>query len=220
MNTTKNSQNTPPAYWFGVIEHNLRSRMRDELADLGLRRGSWRILHTLADGPASAEDIQAELPPVRKGRGGHGTGHGRRGFGRGFRRGFGPGFGPGFDRFATDEERAAFVERAQADGERIHGDHHHGERPHDGRAHREHDRAHRIHAVLGDFAERGWVTFDGGAATLTDEGRKAHDAAFERIRDLRASVAAGISDADYATTMATLEAMARNLGWHAADTPR
>ncbi len=67
--------------------------------------------------------------------------------------------------------------------------------------------------MLADFVERGWVWFDGDTATLTDEGRAAHDAAFERIRTLRASVSAGIDPADLATTLATLEAMARNLGW-------
>ncbi|WP_431278615.1 hypothetical protein [Leifsonia poae] len=54
---------------------------------------------------------------------------------------------------------------------------------------------------------------------MTDAGREAHDAAFERIRSLRESVADGISEADYATTLATLEAMARNLGWTDKDQP-
>ena len=56
------------------------------------------------------------------------------------------------------------------------------------------------------------MTITDGVAELTPEGRAAHDAAFARIRTY-ASVADGISDEDYATTMATLEAMARNLGW-------
>jgi len=54
MNINKDSQSTPPGYWFGVIEHNLRARMRAELAELGLRRSTWQILRTLADGPATA----------------------------------------------------------------------------------------------------------------------------------------------------------------------
>lgn len=37
--------------------------------------------------------------------------------------------------------------------------------------------------------------------------------AHEYYRGLDATARAGISDEDYATTMATLEAMARNLGW-------
>lgn len=37
--------------------------------------------------------------------------------------------------------------------------------------------------------------------------------AWEHYRSLDTTARAGISDEDYATTMATLEAMARNLGW-------
>ena len=77
-------------------------------------------------------------------------------------------------------------------------------------------RGHRIQRVLADFVERGWVWFDGDRATLTDEGRAAHDAAFERVETVRAELVNGIPEADYATTMATLEAMARNLGWRPA----
>src|SRR4051812_43818773 len=91
---------TPPGYWFGVIEARLHERMRDTLSDLGLRRGSWRILHTLADGPATAAELADRLP--HGGRhdhdrhGGH-DGYGRpdeknRGDGHEFRRGFRPGW--------------------------------------------------------------------------------------------------------------------------------
>lgn len=44
------------------------------------------------------------------------------------------------------------------------------------------------------------------------EQRK-HVLAHEYRKGLGATARAGISDEDYATTMATLEAMARNLGW-------
>jgi DNA-binding MarR family transcriptional regulator len=57
------------------------------------------------------------------------------------------------------------------------------------------------------------VWFDGERATLTDEGRAAHDAAAQRVEQVRASLADGIEAADWATTMRTLERMARNLGW-------
>jgi hypothetical protein len=322
MNTTQNSQSRLPGYWFGVIEHTLRAKMRENLADLGLRRGSWRILHTLADGPATAEDIVAKLPPRRDGKGRRG--HGRRGhgfgpdFGAGRRPGFGPRFGPRFG-FASDDERRAFFDKKRKqhgfapfasaeeqhafftgmraarfsggggwrgyghaehhdhhhDGHDGHGHHHpdhdghhdhhdhghgndehsHGHDPHghghghdDGHGHghddehgRNHDdehghghghddvhgrghghdhhghwsgmRAGRAESILDAFSERGWVTITDGVAVLTPEGRAAHDDAYERIRKLRSSVADGISADDYATTMATLEAMARNLGW-------
>jgi hypothetical protein len=265
MNTTEDPQSTPPGYWFGVIEHNLRAKMRENLADLGLRRGTWRILHTLADGPATAEDIAAKLPPLRDGKGRGGRGWRGRGFGGGFGSGRRPGFGPRFG-FASDDERRAFFDKkreqhgfapfASAEeqhafftgmraarfagggwrgyGHAEHHDHHdtaheHGhddEHDHHGRGHHdEHSsgndhhghwggmRAGRAESILDAFSERGWVTITDGVAVLTPEGRAAHDDAYERIRKLRSSVADGISADDYATTMATLEAMARNLGW-------
>lgn len=48
-------------------------------------------------------------------------------------------------------------------------------------------------------------------------GRRKRQLAWEHYRSLDATARAGISDEDYATTMATLEAMARNLGWSEAD---
>jgi hypothetical protein len=280
MNTTKDTQSTPPGYWFGVIEHALRARMRDNLADLGLRRGTWRILHTLADGPATAEDLAAKLPPRRDGKGRRGHGRRGHGFGPGLGQDFGaarrPGFGPrfglasdderrayfdkkreqhGFAPFASAEEQHAFFAGMRASlfggggwrgyGHAEHHDHHdadhdghdrgrgrgrdyghdhdheHGHDPHDhgrgydhqGRGHWGGMRAGRAESILDAFSERGWVTITDGVAVLTPEGRAAHDDAFERIRKLRSSVADGISAEDYATTMATLETMARNLGW-------
>ncbi|MGH1526347.1 hypothetical protein ACRAWC_20860 [Leifsonia sp. L25] len=59
--------------------------------------------------------------------------------------------------------------------------------------------------------------FDGDRATLTDEGRAAHDRASERVARVRRELARGIPEGDYATTMATLETMARNLGWRPAE---
>src|SRR3954465_10543323 len=77
MANIDDSTQTPPGYWFGVIEARLHERMRDALSDPGLRRGSWRILHTLADGPASAEELAERLPhgDQRGRRTGHGAGH-------------------------------------------------------------------------------------------------------------------------------------------------
>ncbi|QNE36450.1 MarR family winged helix-turn-helix transcriptional regulator [Leifsonia shinshuensis] len=390
---THDSENTPPGYWFGELNTRLRDRMRDELHELDLGRRGWRVLHTLADGPATADQLADALPHRgRRGRGrafgadlpgdaqstpadgapergdtasarrewrgrpdwmrrewerrqqmyrawmdhdnarvhdepgahaghdhdghdhdGHGHGgmdhaghdrgdHGHdaerdtygpdsregasgtelhdhdehhegehhehehhhgphdehgdhhphpdhhhhgaeqafeRGFERGFVRGvergsafghgghgFGPGgvgyggfgyggFGPGRygrpfgpgpfgrgdvgGRFGPD----AYGHERSGQGRPPFA----GRHGFDGRCRGGVDR------ILADFVERGWVWFDGDRATLTDEGRAAHDAAFERIRTVRASVAEGIDPADLATTLATLEAMARNLGW-------
>ncbi|MFI5060164.1 MAG: hypothetical protein ACHP7F_01855, partial [Actinomycetales bacterium] len=233
----KDSQSTPPEYWFGVIEHNRRGRMRAELAELGLRRSTWQILHALADGSTSVEDIAAKLPFGRDGKRGRGAGFDRGAFGRG---------AFGRPRFSTEAEREAFFERMH---ERHHegrpGPQHHGHAHDHTHAHdHDHDHAHahaydhhhahqwargadercaphwehgdrrarRVDEVLDAFAERGWVTFHDGTAELTEAGREAHEVASGRIQTLRASATEGISDADYATTIATLEAMARNLG--------
>ena len=284
MANIDDSTQTPPGYWFGVIEGRLHQRMRDALADQGLRRGSWRILHTLADGPATADELAERLPhgDERPGHGGHGQGrrdgyasgrrpgfrygwrsqeprdervpgaedherpehshdassehhhdgqhghhHGGHGFERGFERGYARGFdrgvgfaatrfghpagpfpgGHGYGPFPGGHGYAPWGADAGRPGHPFAG-HRHG-----GPGDRGRRRAHRIHRTLADFVERGWVWFDGDRATLTDEGRAAHDRAFERVREVRAQLADGIPEADYATAMQTLETMARNLGW-------
>jgi hypothetical protein len=337
MTNIDDSNTTPPGYWFGELNGRLRDRMRDELHDLDLGRRGWRILHALADGPATAEDLAATLPRHgrraygpdddvhhrprssghqsehpegesdhdthasaagrREWRGhpdwmlrewerrqemyrawmehdrehphpdprdhrehdehnddhehehhehehehdnhehdehhgehwhhhqhdhhadGHGSQHAfERGFERGFVRGFERGAPFGAGRFAAGGFGPGRF------GHGPHGRAHdsgygHGYTPGFGRPPfagrgrcRDHVRG-SVDRVLADFVERGWVWFDGDAATLTDEGRAAHDAAFERIRAVRASLTEGIDPADLATTLATLEAMARNLGW-------
>ncbi|MGH1525022.1 hypothetical protein ACRAWC_13680 [Leifsonia sp. L25] len=131
------------------------------------------------------------------GHAGHGFGPGGFGYG-GFGRGrYGRGFGPG--RFGPE-----------AFGHEHFG---HGRPPFAGRHGFEGRCRGSVDRILADFVERGWVWFDGDRATLTDEGRAAHDAASERVDSVRATVAEGIDPADLATTLATLEAMARNLGW-------
>src|SRR3954447_18954907 len=94
MANVDDSTQTPPGYWFGVIEGRLHERMREALVDLGLRRGSWRILHSLADGPASAEELAERLPHAHEQgrRPGHGDGR-RHGANRRDRYGRGHGYG-------------------------------------------------------------------------------------------------------------------------------
>jgi hypothetical protein len=67
--------------------------------------------------------------------------------------------------------------------------------------------------VLEALVERGWLTSADGKFAITDEGSRMTAELSERIATVRATVAAGISDEAYATTVSTLEAMARNLGW-------
>ena len=61
--------------------------------------------------------------------------------------------------------------------------------------------------------ERGWVTGEPGAWTLTEAGEAARATLLERVSALRVEVAGAVSPEDFATTLASLEAIARTLGW-------
>ncbi|MEO8261483.1 MAG: hypothetical protein ABI566_02845 [Pseudolysinimonas sp.] len=73
--------------------------------------------------------------------------------------------------------------------------------------------------VLDGFVARGWATLDSGSYTLIAEGERIHDAVLTNVQTVRAQVTAGIPDADYATTMTTLEKIAGNVGWDPATRP-
>jgi hypothetical protein len=73
--------------------------------------------------------------------------------------------------------------------------------------------------ILDDFVSRGWASLDRGSYALTAEGERVHDAILARVQTVRANVTAGIPDADYATTMATLERIATNVGWDPGQRP-
>ena len=67
---------------------------------------------------------------------------------------------------------------------------------------------------LQGLADRGWLLERGdGTWTLTDEGRAAQARLAEVVDGIRSRVAGAVSAEDYATTMASLEAIARELGW-------
>ncbi|MEY9952370.1 hypothetical protein [Leifsonia sp. EB34] len=367
------SSDTPPTFWFGEISARLRARTRDELHALDLGRRGWRVLHTLADGPATADELYASLPhrgrrgghpfggrPADAGRPGeadarpdgetasgdetHPAARSREWRGRpdwmrrewerrqqmyrawmehDSARGQGgpqapdePGrSGYAQDRGEPEHEHEHDHDHSEHEHDHDHSEHdHHGhDHDHDGQGHNHHQHDNNSHhhphpdhhgheqafergfergflrgverggpyghgshgfgpggfgyggygpgrygrgfgpgpfaagrfgsdasghdhpghgrpafagrhgfdggcrggvdRILADFVERGWVWFDEDRATLTDEGRAAHDAASERVNAVRATVAEGIDPADLATTLATLEAMARNLGW-------
>jgi hypothetical protein len=73
--------------------------------------------------------------------------------------------------------------------------------------------------VIDGLVQRGWVSDDEGRLSLTEDGTRAKDELSERVSAVRITAGTGITDADYATTLATLEVMARNLGW-SEDSPR
>ncbi|MFT4214837.1 MAG: hypothetical protein QM622_08690 [Microbacterium sp.] len=63
------------------------------------------------------------------------------------------------------------------------------------------------------LAERGWIAETDGAWTLTEAGRAAKERLAHVADGIRARVSGTVSDEDFATTMATLEAIAHELGW-------
>ena len=67
---------------------------------------------------------------------------------------------------------------------------------------------------LRGLEERGWVEEAGdGTWTLTDEGRAAKERLGAVVDGIRSRVAGAVSPEDFATTLASLEAIARELGW-------
>lgn len=63
------------------------------------------------------------------------------------------------------------------------------------------------------LVERGWVAGEPDAWTLTEAGRAARESLLERVSTLRSTVAGAVRPEDFATTVASLEAIARELGW-------
>lgn len=67
---------------------------------------------------------------------------------------------------------------------------------------------------LRGLAERGWAEENGdGTWSLTDEGRAAKQQLGTLVDAIRSRVSGAVSPEDFATTMASLEAIARELGW-------
>ena len=76
------------------------------------------------------------------------------------------------------------------------------------------DRLARKGKHLRRLEERGWIEEQGdGTWTLTDEGRAAKQRLGAIADELRARVSGAVPPEDFATTMASLEAIARGLGW-------
>src|SRR4051794_5955774 len=66
---------------------------------------------------------------------------------------------------------------------------------------------------LAELVESEWVAVDGERYALTERGNAAYARLSTIIEGLRSTIADGLSDAEYATTVASLEVMARNLGF-------
>lgn len=241
--TSSPSPERPLGYWLRAVDHSIKRSMHDALTEDGLGRRAWRILSVIEAGASNVAEIDAALRRRRRGgrgpkgfdprRGfGPGRGFGRaddperstdasvgvdtehpehdhrhpehdRGFGRGrgagqdgpFGRGAGRGmpFGPGFDR---------------GFGGGPFGPGHHGHGPR--------GRRRSTEELVMDFAARGWVTVSAEGITLTDAGREAHAALRTKVDAVRQTVVDAVSPEDLATTLASLESIARAFGWEEA----
>jgi hypothetical protein len=69
--------------------------------------------------------------------------------------------------------------------------------------------AHKLHRLI----ERGWVAPEADGWILTDEGRIAKDRLGAIVDDIRQKVADAVPEEDLATTLASLEKIARAFGW-------
>lgn len=199
MNTPQTSPEQPirPSaqhqlgYWLRAVDHAIKGSMHDALTEDGLGRRAWRTLSVIESGATSVEQIDAALPQRRRGpRGPKGFGR-RGGFGRGFgpdvRPGFGPDVRPGSDGAPSAPDQ--------------HG--HHGPRGH----------RRSTEEIVMDFAARGWVTIDADGIALTDAGREAHSALRTKVEAVRQTVTDAVSPEDLATTLSSLESIARAFGW-------
>lgn len=66
---------------------------------------------------------------------------------------------------------------------------------------------------LAELIESGWIAVEAGEYSITERGTIAFTRLSEVVDGLRHSVSEGLSEEEYRTTMASLERMARNLGY-------
>ena len=70
-----------------------------------------------------------------------------------------------------------------------------------------------VTAEIDDLVRRGWVARGDQGLSVTVAGNHAYHDLLDAVSVARERVAQGVSREEYARTVATLERMARNLGW-------
>ncbi len=70
-----------------------------------------------------------------------------------------------------------------------------------------------IEGELAELIESDWVTESPSGYVLTPRGQQSFERLSVVVDAFRTSMSDGVGEAEYATTVATLERMARNLGW-------
>lgn len=194
-----------------TIDHRMRRRFREAFAEQGLRRGDWRLLHSLEQAPASLDALQERRTERRRERAerfaarkaAHGLKH-------------------------SIEQREAEA-RAEAPGqaeaqpaadEAVQGGRRHGKRPghgfgRHGFGRRGHGRGFGERPSLEDrlaaLQDRGLIELDGEQYRLTAAGQDAHARLKTQVAQLRERTASGISEDEWETTLTTLERIAENL---------
>ncbi|WP_136697314.1 MarR family transcriptional regulator [Geodermatophilus dictyosporus] len=68
-----------------------------------------------------------------------------------------------------------------------------------------------VDGVVADLAGRGWLRTDGGPLSATDEGRAAHARLAAAVGAFRRAVADGLTEEEYARTVAGLARMVADL---------
>lgn len=66
---------------------------------------------------------------------------------------------------------------------------------------------------LAELMESGWVTVTDDTYSISEKGKVAYDRLSTVVQGIRDAVADGFDEDEYATTLNSLERMARNLGW-------
>ena len=70
-----------------------------------------------------------------------------------------------------------------------------------------------VTAEVDDLVRRGWVARSDAGLSVTVAGNHAYHDLLDAVSRSRERIAEGVSPEQFATTVATLQRMARNLGW-------